>query len=160
MFSAMDNGCPIRDSRQPGMTIPKKLLKAYEATTYVIHAPGGNVSFRVGRAAPGIDGLLEPESHMEWVFMTATNPFSKPASEAENSERQELLCKTLRLGGYQFLTGMGIGDGGDWPREPALFIPGMTREKGLAYGRVFEQYAIIHGRRGAAPEFVFSRVPG
>jgi hypothetical protein len=137
------------------MIIPDELIKAYEATTYVIYAEPIRIKFRVGRECRELDRLLEASGHFEWVYMTAFNPYSIPVSEGENDRRQELLCKTLQLNQRDFLRGEGISDNGDWPNEPALFILGMPREKGVAFGRVFEQYAIIHGRIGQASEFAF-----
>jgi hypothetical protein len=137
------------------MAVPVELIEAYEATTYVIHARDGHISFRAGQVNGEIDGLLAASGATEWVFMTAWNPLSKRTEDMRNRERQEVLAKSLSLGGFEFLPGEGIGDGGGWPNEPALFIPGMEREKGLAFGRAFEQYAVIHGRIGAAPEILY-----
>lgn len=51
--------------------ITPALLRAYTATTYRVHAPGGDVAFEVERAAPQMDRLLAEHGCGSAAFITA-----------------------------------------------------------------------------------------
>lgn len=124
---------------------------AYRKTSYVVEAPGGGgFTIRIGECCPPLDRLLERTGTHLWAFVTACNPRSEPLSVAENAARMERLREVIARGGYEFLPGAGVPDEAGWSPEPSFLVPGITEEVAAEIGRLFEQHAIVVGRRGAA----------
>lgn len=135
--------------------ISQELIDAYHATTYHVQLPGGDISFRANEPAPKINAFTADQGATTWIFITAYNPYSQQLSLEENEQRQVLLKNLLVTLGYRFYEGAGVGDSGEWPPEPSLFVLGLTQEKALAFGRVFEQNALIFCEVGGVPEILF-----
>lgn len=89
-----------------------------------------------------------------WAFLTAFNPGSQQWSAADNARRQRLLEDRLRQLGIAFLPGEGVADDGRWPTEASVLAYGIREETARELGRLFEQVAIVVGRRGGPARLV------
>jgi hypothetical protein len=130
------------------------LWEAYRRTTYVAHAPNGDILINPGRRSPALDGLLNERRLREWAYLTAYNPASRKLAEEENVTRQRELIDTVRDRGLAFLEGEGIGAGADWPAEASILILGIEPDDARALGRQFGQLAIVVGRAGQPARLV------
>lgn len=132
-----------------------ELAERYRATSYIVEAPGGAITIRIGRPNGELDHLLERMGADEWAFITAWNPNSLLLPPAENDRNNNDLRERLDRMGLRHVSGEGAGDDGEWPPERSFFIPGITRDEAVALGRRYGQRAIVAGRRGGAAELVW-----
>lgn len=138
----------MREVQIAGMD--SELRSAYYNTTYVVHAPDGDINIRIGSLNELLDRLLQEHHSQSWAFITAWNPRSSQLSIDENDQRQHQLKKML--GEHNFITfaGHGVGDSGNWPPEESFLALGIDQETAIRIGRMFEQNAIVFGERGKA----------
>jgi hypothetical protein len=130
------------------------LWDAYRRTTYLAHAPNGDIRIKPGRRSPALDGLLNERRLREWAYLTAYNPASRKLAEEENLRRQRELIDAVRDRGLAFLEGEGIGADTRWPAEPSILILGIESDAARALGRQFGQLAIVVGEAGQPARLV------
>ena len=128
----------------------KLLDAAYRATSYVVDAPEGRFTLRVGERSPPLDDLLARCGTCAWAFVTACNPGSQMLSPTENHRRQEKLLQAVAAAGHPCCPGQGKGDDGAWPAEASLLIIGIDPVAACTLGRRFGQKAILIGETGEA----------
>jgi len=133
----------------------KSLEEAYKATRYEVSLPEGTATIRIGRVCKKLEETCIRHSVKSWAFITAYNPLSRLLSDAENRHRQQVLESLLNVGKYQFYIGEGVGESNDWPSESSFLVLGIDQQKALAYGRVFDQYAIVYGDSGSVAQLLF-----
>lgn len=128
------------------MPIPPETQRAFLDTEYRVRRPqGGCAVIRVGEPLPrALQGLLRDERE-PWSFITAWNPFARPAPRALNRTRQRELLSALRECGGTVRLGVGVGPGEKAWREPSLFVIGPDFDALDALGRRFEQFALVRG---------------
>jgi hypothetical protein len=131
------------------------LFEAYRRTTFIAETPRGRLALRIGVRSAHLDALLASVGATTWAYVTAWNPGSVRRSDEENERRQRELAQGVADRGLIAYTGEGIGDDGEWPREPSLLILGIARAQAIQLGRRFGQVAIVYGELGAAAELVF-----
>jgi len=130
------------------------LLAAYRRTTYRVFAPP--LALRVNQHHPALDDFLRKHAARQWSFITAYHPGSVQASAQENDEAQQRLEHHLRVQGYAYYPGAGIGDTGDWPPEPSFLVVGMDPQAGLKLANTFGQLGILWGQRGSVAQLLFT----
>ena len=135
--------------------ISTELIEAYHATSYRVQLPNDEVVFRANQPAPELNAFAAEQGTTSWIYITACNPYSQQLSMEKNEQRQALLKNLLTILGYQFYEGAGIGDSGEWPPEPSLFVLDITQEKAVAFGKVFEQNALIFCEVGGVPKIIW-----
>jgi hypothetical protein len=128
------------------MPIPPDTLRNFLDTDYRVRLPqGGWAVIRIGEPLPrALKGYLDDE-RTPWGFITAWNPFARPASRARNRTAQRELLSALREFGTTPRAGVGVGKGQEKWREPSLFVTGLDFDAMDALGRRFEQAAIVRG---------------
>lgn len=132
-----------------------RLAQAYRATTYRVHAPGGDLDLRLGAASAALEGLLQEAGAVCWAIVTAWNPQSHAQDAATNAAAQAELERRLAQAGYRSLPGENIADDGGWPPEPTRFVFGMTAEAAQECGRSFGQHAVVVGSGAGAPQLLW-----
>ncbi|MEM7130768.1 MAG: DUF3293 domain-containing protein [Chloroflexota bacterium] len=135
--------------------IAKELIEAYYATEYRVQLPTGTIGFRADEPTSGLNEFAASRGATSWAFITAYNPYSQLLPLQENENRQNLLKDVLSMSGYEFYAGEGVGDSTEWPPEPSLFILGLSCQKAMALGMVFEQNALIFCEATGKPEILF-----
>lgn len=128
--------------------------RAYEKTQFCVDDGGRRVCFTDKSHSAKLDALLRRHKAGRWAFLTAWNPTSVELSRAENDARQDELRRKLESEGYKWLPGEGVGDDPAWQSEESLFVLGMSRGKGVAFGRACGQLAVVVGQRGAPARLV------
>lgn len=120
------------------------LAEAYRRTSYVVLPDGGReIVLRIGEASVALAELLR--EGVEWAFVTASNPASRPLTAEENERRHDMLIERVRAAGRQSYPGEGRGDDGRWPAERSLFIRDIGEESARRLGIEFGQKAIVVG---------------
>ena len=133
-----------------------RLRAAYEATAYWVEAgPGRRFAIRCGERSTDADELLVAAGVETWAFITACNPRSARLSDADNAARMDRLAKTIRDRGLPYLPGAGEGDDPDWPAEPSLLVLGIAEHEAASLARVWDQHAVVVGRRGEPARLVW-----
>ena len=135
--------------------IDQHLSDSYRAASYIVDAPDGPITIRVDQPNAGLDELLSASGVTEWAFVTAWNPGSMHLPPAENQRNNSDLLERATSQGYTALTGIGVGDDGEWPPEPSFLILGIPLVAAVELGRFYRQRAIIAGSYGEAPELVW-----
>ncbi|MCC6812157.1 MAG: DUF3293 domain-containing protein [Deltaproteobacteria bacterium] len=130
----------------------KSLREAYERTSYRVCHHSRTLTIRIGVTALEIEPLLGKRERT-WLHVTAWNPRSKKLSKRENDARQAALEQLLLSLGHRVLPGWGVSENGKW-FERHCFAAGVSRERALLIGRLFEQNAIVVGERGKPAELV------
>lgn len=134
-----------------------ELLRVYAAAAYVVHAPAGAFTIRIGRNSPEADAACLEAGEASWAFVSACNPMSRRLTNAENQKRHESLAQAVQVRGWHALPGEGRSDSGDWPPEASLFILGPARDEAARLGDEFGQLAIVWGAAGGRAELVECR---
>ena len=127
------------------------LLLAYENSDYVVFEP--RLVFHVGEPNAALDRLLESHGARSAAFLTASNPGSKPRSEAENQAANRKLLESQRLLSRTCLEGEGRAPDRGWA-ERSFLVLGIALAEAEALGRSFGQNAIVFCEKGRAPELL------
>ncbi len=127
------------------------LETAYRATTYCVDLPTGAAVLRIGTASPLLVAALAGRGCSEWAILCAANPGSRMLAEAENASRFARLFRQLTEAGLECWLGVNLADAGDWPPEPSVCVPGLSRDQALAVAAIFGQNAIVVGDAQGVP---------
>ena len=131
------------------------LAQAYEATTYRVKIPEGDILIRIGVANPELDLLLNQYGVYSWAFITAWNPASVPLSLLQNRQRHAEMIAHLHCRNVPYLDGIGVGDDTDWPPEQSALTFGLNREEARKVGALFGQNAVVYGEYNGCPELLW-----
>jgi hypothetical protein len=134
------------------MALSAKLLAAYRKTDYVVFAEPPLV-IRVGAPSRELDALLEGEDATSAAYISACNPRSERASDAENEAASAALVASQKEAGYALYRGEGRNPGGGWAERSYLII-GIARADAETLGRAFEQNAIVFCEKGRPAELI------
>lgn len=107
---------------------------------------------RVGRRCAPLAELLDEHRATCAAFITAWNPEGALVGHELNQTAQTLLEQETSATD-DYVRGEGR-DVGNWPPEPSILIPGISRAKAKAVGRSFRQNAIIWAGGNAVPELI------
>jgi hypothetical protein len=119
---------------------------AYRATDYrVDDSPAGSFVLRIGEPSAAAGRLLAIHRQTEWAFVTAWNPGSVRLSDEENTRRMADLEQLVRLHGWRYYHGHGVGRDGQWPPEPSLLIIGISAADAVGLGAEYGQNAVVVG---------------
>ncbi|HEX2093294.1 MAG TPA: DUF3293 domain-containing protein [Longimicrobiaceae bacterium] len=131
------------------------LLRAYFATTWTVHSPGGTLVLRLTDAVPP-GSPLRPGG-----VVTAYNPASLLRAPEENREANRTLEAEIRSAGAAFWPAVAGGTGPDAARwmEPGFFLPGPVRPLLVELGVRSGQNAVVWVDPGGTPRLVVTR-PG
>jgi hypothetical protein len=128
----------------------RELISAYLHTDYRVFEPA--LSIRIGEANEALDELLCRHHCLEWTYLTAWNPLSVPAGEAENREQNRRLRE--ELAGYPLFEGEGVGADPGWEPEQSFLVLGIPRAAAIETGRKYRQRAIVCGVAGSPAELL------
>ena len=144
---------------------------AFRATTYRVATPEGGFCLRIGVVDAAFDAFLCRQSlagwplasvartpareAVGWGIVTAYNPGALLSNE-QNEHRQRRLCARIAASEWRCFAGSNIADDGVWPAEPSYLVVPVAAQQVLALGREFGQLAVVFGRRGAAPELLWT----
>lgn len=131
-----------------------ELFAAYLDTDYVVLEPG--IALRIAERSAWLAGTFNLLSVNSAAFLTAFNPYSVAADEAENLSAQEKLRIELEGRGARLLmSGEGRGRSGDWPAEPSILALGLAYHDAVELGRAFCQNAFVFAAGDAVPALVW-----
>ena len=131
------------------------LAQAYEATTYRVKVPEGDILIRIGVPNPELDLLLNQYGVFSWAFITAWNPASVALSVSQNQQRYAEMIAYLHRRNVPYLDGIGVGDDTDWPPEQSVLTFGLNREEARELGALFGQNAVVYGECNGFPKLLW-----
>lgn len=143
--------------RSNGHRVGSALIEAYRSTDYVAFDGAGELVLRIGVRNRNLDWLMARHRTRTAAFITAWNPRSIPHGDAANRAADTRLIARVRRMGLRFLFGEGRGQDRRWTPERSILVFGIDRYAAARIGRAFGQNAIVHVRRGHAPELMLLR---
>ncbi|HEX3835468.1 MAG TPA: DUF3293 domain-containing protein [Steroidobacteraceae bacterium] len=131
-------------------------MQAYRETEYRV-LEVLPMTLRIDAASAQLK-LLHASHHARCsAFITACNPWGRPAAASVNAQRQEVLRAELSRRQLRAIRGIGQHPTNQWPGEPSFLVLGVTRRAAQALGRQFEQNAIVWAGAAAVPELILLR---
>lgn len=137
--------------------IDSALERAYRDTVFEVDHPGQHFAIRIGEICAPLDALLRRHGQRDWAYVTACNPRSIRFPADENAQRQAALQTYLRAAGFVIYPGRGVPAEPGWEPEDSFLVLGITRERALQVGSMFEQNAVVAGEVGGAAVLLFCR---
>ena len=123
--------------------IPAELLAAYRDADYVVEHPAGALTLRIGQASASLQGSMDDARASTAAFITAHNPRSEPASDADNASAQAALETDLRVRGLRWLPGEGRDRSGHWRAERSALVLGVSLRQASGLARRYGQHAFV-----------------
>ena len=136
--------------------ISSDLIEAYRATDYQVDTDTPFV-LKVSQASPALTKLYSKHRCNCAAYVTASNPFSKVASDADNERRHAELVEELKRRSLHFVEGLGRDPRGQWPSEASCLVLGLSLEAARKLGRHYEQNALVWCGPDAVPQLVLLR---
>ncbi|MCC7463814.1 MAG: DUF3293 domain-containing protein [Gammaproteobacteria bacterium] len=137
------------------MSVVRQLEAAYRATEYVVEAPQGTFTLRVGEPSAALALLHAQHGVCVSAYLSAWNPGSVARAAADNAAAHARLLAALAAAGLQGIGGWGRDPSGAWPAERSLLVPGLARPAALVLARQFGQYACLLAGEDAVPRLVW-----
>jgi hypothetical protein len=131
--------------------LTKELIESYKATSYRV--PALNLDIHIGKMSPRLNEILNEYQAETWAFITAWNPESKLLTTGENKRRNKELRGKLK--GYMIFDGIGIPENSDWTPEESYLVMGISKQQSTQLGRMFEQNAILFGKKFGLAKLIF-----
>ncbi|MGO1079887.1 DUF3293 domain-containing protein [Inquilinus sp. CA228] len=120
-----------------------RLLEAYRDTRYLFIADGVEREVRIDRRNPEAEAWLTGRGAAGAGFVSADNPRSLLAPEAENEAARQRLAEAVRRRGADAVPHTGAGLDGAWPPEHGLLVLGLPVAELTALAEAFGQNAIV-----------------
>jgi hypothetical protein len=137
--------------------ISHELIAAYRATDYRVRLPGSVITLRVDQYSEPLARLHDERDVRSSAFITAYNPYSRQASQQENTIAQQALLFELAARGFSRMEGEGAAPTGDWPPEPSVLVIGATFQAAQQLALQFRQNAFLFCAADAVPRLVLTR---
>ncbi|MEM6319549.1 MAG: DUF3293 domain-containing protein [Bacteroidota bacterium] len=129
------------------------LKQAYLNTDYQVRlSPTQTLHIRAEQPNPKLDAYLK--ELQTWAYLTAWNPDSQPLPTKKNTQRNQQLEKELQVQNYPYFHGEGVPDNSNWLPEASFWILGISKRAAIAFGKKWEQRAIVWGQRGKVAELL------
>jgi Protein of unknown function (DUF3293) len=156
-FTKMTTTQPNRlDWKMQSSEIDLATIEAYHATHYTVLTPEPFV-LRVGEVSSRMADILANQKVSCAAFLTAWNPFSRRATEAENAVAQQTLLAELSAVGRRTIPGFGKDPSGLWPGEDSVLVLDLSFKQACNLGLKYSQNAILWVGPNACPELVLLR---
>jgi len=132
-------------------------IRAYRATDYRLGHTAQDIVLAPGLRSDRLFELFSANGVECGAFLTAYNPRGNQKSVTENEQAHVLLAAALAERGLDSIEGSGSEPGSDWSAEKSYFAFGLSRDEAIAFGRKFDQDAIVWVGKHAVPELVLLR---
>lgn len=136
---------------EPARRADEKWGAAYRRAHYRVN----DFSLRIGRPHPEFDTWLTRAAATHYLILTAHNPYSTPLPSPVNAARHATLLALLDARGYRYVAASGHDPAGSWPAEHGVCLLDAPEWEGPEIGRLFEQHALVEGRRGGSPKLLW-----
>lgn len=132
-----------------------RLEAAYRATRYRVLAEPAPFALRVDMPSQSLAALMRQHGVTTAAYLTAWNPYSERASEADNRAANDELRAALVDADAFIFDGEGVDPDGAWPAEPSFLALGLAFATASELGRRFKQNAILFADDDAVPRLVW-----
>ncbi|QWD60753.1 DUF3293 domain-containing protein [Polynucleobacter sp. MWH-UH35A] len=124
-------------------TISENLASAYLDACYVVHSENGGTVIRVDQVNPNLARLMKKHGVNSAAFLTAFNPYSQPATEAENISNQNSLLADIGALGLKSVLGEGSDPRKIWPSERSVLALGISLQDAERLADRYQQNAFL-----------------
>ncbi|MYN14908.1 DUF3293 domain-containing protein [Pusillimonas sp. TS35] len=134
---------------------------AYQQARYVIEAPAGTLTLRVGAHSNELAALMHTLGIHSIAILTAWNPGAQPlASQAQNRRAQRALEADAGRMGLHVLRGRNLAEHADTHAEPTLILLNASRAGGNWLAYRYQQLAWVYAGADAIPELIWTPLQG
>ncbi|MBK7705577.1 MAG: DUF3293 domain-containing protein [Acidobacteria bacterium] len=137
------------------MAANRSFEEIYKAAEYVVEDGKRRFVIRVGETSGELDALLGEYQCETWAFISAHNPRSEELTPEENEARHIDFISYLNDHEYRYFAGYGQSPDGLWTPETSALVVNIARTEAIGIGTLFDQSAILIGRKGFSPELVW-----
>ncbi|MGB3287864.1 MAG: DUF3293 domain-containing protein [Burkholderiaceae bacterium] len=135
--------------------IPESIAMAFQAARYLVFAPAGTITLRIGQHNPALQTLMSARQRESLAIVTAYNPGARQAGIAANHRAQRALLKDASALGLPCFYGRNLAEDDNGPAEPTVAILGALREQGSDLAGQYGQLAFVFVQETAVPELVW-----
>ena len=128
------------------------LKQAYLDTDYQVQTNNKTLHIRAEQRNREVDEHLN--GYETWAYITAWNPDSQDLTASDNAYRNQQLEAALEKKQFPYFHGQGVPKTDDWQPEASFLVLGISKQAAKAFGKRFEQRAIVWGRRGEVSELI------
>lgn len=132
------------------------LLLAYRETDFRVDAKPPFV-LKIGVASTQLTELYLQHNCTCAAFLTASNPYSQDASDAENAAFQHKLSRELTGRGLSFIPGIGQDSQSQRPGETSFLVLGLPLDSATEMGVQHRQNALVWCGADAVPQLILLR---
>jgi hypothetical protein len=147
----------VAGKRPTQSEITAALIETYRLAEYRVFRADGPFVLRVGVHSPKLASLLSESESASAAFITAWNPFSRPAEADANEKTLASLREELVASGCPVLNGFGEDPSGRYAGEPSFLAIGINLECAAALGTKYRQNALLWSGLDAVPRLILLR---
>lgn len=138
--------------------LPPELHAAYLTTRYEVYLsdpprPEETMVLQIGERSERLAALIDETGLYPGVFITAWNPFSATATEADNQAANLRLKESLGQWADVIYPGRGIAADGGWFEDGFLGL-GLNRATAKWLCQEYAQHAVVFFGQDAVPELL------
>ncbi len=135
--------------------IPDTIVSAFHAARYLVFAPAGTITLRIGQHNPALQGLMATQGRLSTAILTAYNPSARQTGIAANRRAQRALLQDASALGLPCFYGRNLAGDGNGPTEPTVAILGASLQQGCGLARRYGQLAFVFSKEDAVPELMW-----
>lgn len=135
--------------------VAPELQSAYLESEYRL--AGNQIVMQIGAPNQALSDLLSQYRVSCAAFVTADNPYSRPASHQENQASLARLTEELDRRRLRWLPGVGAHPRGQWEPEQSVLVLGLGRDGAAELGRRYGQNAVVWTDEDAVPRLLLLR---
>src|SRR3546814_2326972 len=124
--------------------MPYTIGLAFQAALYLVFAPAGTITLRIGQHNPALQGLMATQGCLSTAILTAYNPGARQAGIAANRRAQRALLQDASALGLPCFYGRNLAGDGNGPSEPTVAILGALRQQGCGLAQRYGQLAFVY----------------
>ncbi|WP_313569514.1 DUF3293 domain-containing protein [Comamonas terrigena] len=139
--------------------LPAALVQAYRQAWYDVALPARATASRlqVDVHSPALQQAMRQCGARQACLLTACNPLGAALSPTDNERRMQALRAALQQDGWSWAPALGHDPQGQWPGEDSLLVWHMAPTQSRAWGRHWEQNAVLTVGSDAIPRLLLLR---
>lgn len=139
--------------------LPATLVQAYRQAWYEVALPAHATActLQVDVHSPSLLHAMQQRNARQACLLTACNPLGAALSPVDNARRMQALRAALQQSGWSWAPALGRDPQGLWPGEDSLLVWHMDTAQSRAWGRHWEQNAVLTVGPDAVPGLLLLR---
>src|SRR3546814_20704955 len=112
--------------------MPYTIGLAFQAALYLVFAPAGTITLRIGQHNPALQGLMATQGCLSTAILTAYNPGARQAGIAAHRRAPRALLQAAYALGLPCFYGRNLAGAGTGPTEHTVAILAASLQQGGA----------------------------